>query len=1012
MRPAASPRFFCHLSLDDVPPPEDAALTTAARACPACHTPLPAQAHFCLNCGTATPTEPGVPPRTAPTGAVEVSRLTRALADRYRIERVLGEGGMATVYLAEDLKHRRKVAVKVMRPELAETLGTERFLREVEIAAKLSHPHVLPVFDSGSAGDFLYYVMPYVEGESLPARLARERQLPVVEAVRLAREVAEALAYAHGQGIIHRDIKPANILLSGGHALVADFGIARALAGDGKTLTQTGLAIGTPQYMSPEQATGSGNVDGRSDIYALGCVLYEMIAGEPPFTGPTAQAVIARSMTETARPLDGTRQGLSPRVVSVVTRALAKAPADRFQTAVALTESLAAAEDSVRTGSTETPAAGGAAGSRLWLGFGVAALIVLTAFVVSAFRRGLPPWVLGVAGVLIVGGVGTLTLTARAERRRRAGVSVRGWEALLTWRNAALGGVAALAVWAMTATVLAMGVGSGVPGGSSKRVAILPFENQGAPDDAYFADGIVDEVRGKLAKVGQLTMIASTSANQYRNTTKSAVEIARELRADYLLIGKVRWAGAAGSARRVQVVPELVDGRTGATTWQQSFDADLTDVFQMQTTIASRVAGALGAALGSADRQQLATRPTQNAAAYDLYLKGKAISSNSAIAQRQAAGFFEQAVALDSTFAEAWSLLGRSLTSVYTNGMRDPTVGRRAKEAVDRGLALGPRTAVSHLAASRYHLLVDLDPDGADREMDLALAAAPTDADVLAQSANLDLQAGRFEAALAKLTRARDLDPLSEQTLSVLLTAMVYLRRFDEAVAISREALALAPTDLGTLSWAVFAHAGSGDLAGARAVVRQAIGPTAATEVVAYLAGYNELAWVLEDRELDLLFRLTPAAFDNDRAWWGQALAIAASQRGDAVRARAYADSARQTSAEQSAANPDDAQLHALYGVMLAYLGRSAEAIREGERGVALSRTQRRTRTSPYATFQLARIYTALGQQDNAIGILEELIEQQYTVSPGLLRLDPTFTPLRGNPRFQRLLATTPGKTR
>jgi len=937
---------------------------------------------------------------------VEVSKVTRALADRYKIERVLGQGGMATVYLAEDPRHRRRVAVKVMRPELAETLGTERFLREVEIAARLSHPHILPVFDSGNAGGFLYYVMPFIEGESLPARLARERQLPVPEAVRLGREVAEALAYAHAQGIIHRDIKPANILLSGGHALVADFGIARALTGDGRTLTQTGLAIGTPQYMSPEQATGSDNVDGRSDVYALGCVIYEMIAGEPPFTGPTVQAVIARSMTETARPLTATRQGLAPSVSGVVSRALAKSPADRYQTAASLTEALASAEDQVRTGSGAVPAASSAPDSRLWLGFGVAALIALTAFVVSAVRRGLPPWVLGVAAILILGGVATLTLTARAERRRRTGGTLASWEGLLTWRNAALGGVAALAIWAMTATVLAMGAGAGTIGGSGggRRVAILPFENQGAADDAYFADGIVDEVRGKLAKVGQLTMIASTSANQYRNTTKSPVEIASELRVDYLLIGKVRWAGAPGGARRVQVVPELVDGRTGATSWQQSFEADLTDVFQMQTTIAARVAGALGAVLGSADKEQLAARPTANAAAYDLYLKGKAIQSNSAVAQRQAAGYFEQAVALDSTFAEAWALLGRSLSSVYTNGSREPVVARRAKEAVDRALRLAPGSATPHLTASRYHLLVSLDPDAADREMALALAAAPTDADVLAQSANLDLQAGRFESALAKLTRARDLDPLSQQTLSVLLTAMVYLHRFDEAVAVSREAMAVAPTDLGTASWAVFAHIGAGDLAGARAVVRDLIGPVAAPEVVAYFAGYNELAWVLEDREQELLFRLTPAAFDNDRAWWGQALAIAAQQRGDKTRARAYADSALAISAEQSASNPDDPQLHALYGVMLAFAGRSAEAVREAERGVALSATQRRTRTSPYASLQLVRIHIANGEAEKAIALLEQLEAQQYTVTPGLLRLDPSFAALRGNPRFQRLL--------
>jgi serine/threonine-protein kinase len=208
-----------------------------------------------------------------------------ALSDRYRVERILGEGGMATVYLAEDLKHHRKVAVKVMRPELAATLGSERFLREVEIAARLSHPHILPMYDSGEANGLLYYVMPYVEGESLHARLRRENQLPVDEAMRLAREISEALAYAHDHGIIHRDIKPANILLSAGHALVADFGIARAVGAGGASLTQTGLAIGTPQYMSPEQATGASDVDGRTDVYAVGSILYEMIAGEAPFTG-------------------------------------------------------------------------------------------------------------------------------------------------------------------------------------------------------------------------------------------------------------------------------------------------------------------------------------------------------------------------------------------------------------------------------------------------------------------------------------------------------------------------------------------------------------------------------------------------------------------------------------------------------------------------------------------------------------------------------------------------------
>src|SRR5436309_3375401 len=222
--------------------------------------------------------------------------LRDALADRYAVERELGRGGMATVFLAEDLKHRRPVAIKVLHPELAAAVGAERFLREIEIAARLQHPHILPLYDSGAAGSLLYYVMPYVEGESLRDRLNREKQLGLEDAVRITTEVAGALAYAHSHGVVHRDIKPENILLSGGTAVVADFGIARALsvAGESQPLTQTGTVVGTPAYMSPEQATGSDQVGGRSDQYSLACVLYEMLVGEPPFTGATPQAVMAR----------------------------------------------------------------------------------------------------------------------------------------------------------------------------------------------------------------------------------------------------------------------------------------------------------------------------------------------------------------------------------------------------------------------------------------------------------------------------------------------------------------------------------------------------------------------------------------------------------------------------------------------------------------------------------------------------------------------------------------------
>ncbi len=271
-------------------------------------------------------------------------RLATALADRYRIERELGQGGMATVYLAEDLKHDRKVALKVLRPELAAVIGAERFLSEIKTTANLQHPHILPLFDSGEAGGFLFYVMPYVEGETVRDRLNREKQLPIADAVRITTEVASALDYAHRHGVIHRDIKPENILLHDGSALVADFGIALAVSTAGTRMTETGMSLGTPHYMSPEQAMGEREITARSDVYALGCVLYEMLTGDPPFTGSTAQAIVARVVTETPRPLTLQRHTIPPHVEAAVLTALEKLPADRYASAAEFAEALARPE--------------------------------------------------------------------------------------------------------------------------------------------------------------------------------------------------------------------------------------------------------------------------------------------------------------------------------------------------------------------------------------------------------------------------------------------------------------------------------------------------------------------------------------------------------------------------------------------------------------------------------------------------------------------------------------------
>ena len=304
-----------------------------------------------------------------------LTRLAGALADRYEVQRELGAGGMATVYRAIDIKHQREVAIKVLHPDLGAALGSDRFLSEIRTTARLQHPHVLPLLDSGEADGLLYYVMPLVTGETLRHRLEREQQLPIDDAISIAREVADALGYAHGLGVIHRDIKPENILLRDGHALVADFGIALAVqTAGGARMTQTGLSLGTPQYMSPEQAMGERAIDGRSDVYALGAVTYEMLAGEPPFTGPNVQAIVARLLAEEPRSLTLQRRAVPAGVESAVMRALEKLPADRYSRAADFAAALLVDAPAAKPRSTRPR---GKSSPRIWpmvaVGFGVLA---------------------------------------------------------------------------------------------------------------------------------------------------------------------------------------------------------------------------------------------------------------------------------------------------------------------------------------------------------------------------------------------------------------------------------------------------------------------------------------------------------------------------------------------------------------------------------------------------------------------------------------------------------------
>jgi serine/threonine-protein kinase len=865
--------------------------------------------------------------------------LRSALADRYRLTREIGRGGMATVYLAQDLRHDRPVALKVLHPDLARTLGTERFLREIKLAARLQHPHVLTVLDSGEADGQLWFTMPFVEGESLRERLEREKQLPVEDAVRIARESAEALDYAHRQGVIHRDVKPENMLLTNdGHALVADFGIARALAGETgaeERLTETGTTLGTPAYMSPEQAAGARTLDARSDVYSLGCVLFEMLAGQPPFVGPTPQAAIARRFTETPPLLRTLRDTVPEHVEQAVAKALAKSPADRFSSALKFGRALAA------------PPAPTAA--------------------VRAAPRSHRYRAVALLGLGFLLGLGVLF----------------GW----IWRKDDEPAAAA----------------------GPKRLAVLPFENLGDSTDGYFADGMTDEVRGKLAGLRGLRVIAHRSAAEYKGTTKSFQEIGRELGVDYLLVGKVRWEKGDSAQSRVRVSPELIEVASSSTRWQQPFDAVLSDVFQVQGDIAGKVAQALDVALGEPEKARLEERPTRNLAAWDAFLRGEDFSKRLVALEQSAleaaTAAYEQAVALDPGFVQAWARLSQVYSSRYVNGVPAAELPAKARAAAERALAIAPDAAESRLAMGTYYDFVTGEYAKALEQFALGRRADPNHAELASATALSEQSLGRWENALEYLKRAAVLDPRSVQVATREARTYLWLRRHDDAIAAANRGIALEPTDIGLHQHKIMAHLGRGDLAGARAAIRAIPTEVDPTLVVAQLGNFWDLAWVLEDEQQRLLLRLAPSGWAGDRFTYALVKAQTYGYRGDQRRTRAYADSAVRASRDVLAASPNDPQRLVLLGLAQAYAGRKREAIRNGERGAALLPISKDAYTGPYLQHQLVRVYILAGEPQKAVTLLAPLLDIPYYLSPGWLRVDPTFAPLRKLPRFQALLA-------
>jgi TolB-like protein/Tfp pilus assembly protein PilF len=873
--------------------------------------------------------------------------LAEALRDRYVLERVLGRGGMATVYLARDLKHDRLVALKVLDPDVAASLGTERFQREIRVAARLHHPHILSVYDSGEAegargvGPSLWFAMPYVRGESLRERLRREGILPIDEALRITRQAAQALSYAHKEGVVHRDVKPENLLLTeDGSTQVADFGIARAVESQGdQRLTEIGAALGTPAYMAPEQSSGDGVVDGRADQYALAATCHEMLTGAPPFTGFSSHDLIVRRFTTPAPKVRTSRPEVPPEVEEALQRALALKPADRFATIADFGAALGGGQW------TTDPSAAAPAGIG-WSG-----------------TRAL--WVAGAAAVMLASGF----LYTRAT--------------------------------APTDTAAAADLGTAT---RPTRLAVLPFENLGDSTDAYFADGIADEVRGKLAVVSGLEVIARSSSSRYRGEDRSPQEIAQDLDVQYLLTGTVRWEKRPGQASRVRVSPELVDARTGTTRWQKSFDAALTDVFEIQGQIAGDVADALNLALAPPARRGLASRPTASLEAYTLYLHGRTLRSGEVApdALRGALAANRRAVEIDPGFAAAWAELAAGhVDALRLGGMRADDA-EQARVAVERAEALAPESPDTRKARGRYLHVVRGDPGAALSEYRAALRTAPSRSDLLDAAAEAEVDLAMWSEAVVDLEHAARVDPQSPDVIGDLGVAYMRLRRFDDARMMLDRARALRPGSLSLAHNRARLAAMEGDLEGIRRVFRTMEQIVGRRRLVAYVALREDLVWALDEEGRRMLLTLSPADLDGAVA----DLAVARAQvhwlRGERELARAWGDSAAAAYAALLVQYGDRLhrnQLIAMRGLGLAYAGRYEEAIAEALRAEAEQPKDQNSQTS-YVRYAVARIHVLAGRPDGAIDRLEALVAEPGLRSAGLLRIDPSFDSIRDHPRF------------
>ena len=868
----------------------------------------------------------------------------------YQILEKLGEGGMGIVYKAHDTTLKRTVALKFL-PERVnkDETAKARFLQEAQAAAGLNHPGICTIYGVEQHDSSIILAMEYVDGGTLRDFIAA-RKSSVDNTIHLAIQIGEALTEAHSKGIVHRDIKSDNIMLtSKGHAKVMDFGLAK-LKGALK-LTRTSSTVGTLAYMAPEQIQG-GEVDIRSDLFAFGVLLFEMLTGNLPFRGEHEAAMMYSILNEQPDTIQKYIPDISATCERIIEKALEKNPDERYQSAADMVADL-------RRWRHET---------------GNIGRTTLEATKISPPpSRTTPPLpqerpvVLPSKGWLIAGGIGIAVVVI---------------------------GLLLLHPWS---------------GGTSDRkmLVVLPFENQSDSSKEYFADGLTEEITTRLSSLSGLGVIARSSAKNYKGAKKSIKEMSSELGVDYILMGTVRWSGS-----QVRVSPELIKASSGVQVWAQALDAPFSDVFTLQSDIASKVANALDVKLLKPEAASLGQKLTTNAEAYDQYLRGVTYLDRSNLRADFEAGLglLAEAVRLDPTFAAAYakSAMGHSNMYWFFYDRTDQRL-EQCRQTAEKAVALDPNLSAAREAMAWYYYHCRLDYSNALKEFSLALTLQPNNTDAYYGMAAVFRRQGRMHESVEAFQKAVAGNPRSPEIVRQLGETLMLARRYEEADPVYARTSNLSP-DMeeayeqraeNILLW-------KGDLEAAQRIIDEAARISTLRQTESFRAIDYTLAIMRNDlAEAERALRkISGRGIDNQYHYVPASLLAARieSLRGDQAKARMYYDSARVVLERAVRSTPDDERAHSALGIAYAGLGRSAEGIKEGERGVELLPVEKEAWRGTFRLADLADIYAMAGNQDKAIDILQRLLSIPSEFSANYLRLDPKWRTLRGNKRFEAMV--------